>query len=387
MPSNVILKKGREKAVLAHHHWIFSGAVAKFPQYEDGEILGVESADGKFLGRGYFNRKTSIAGRMLTFDNSDPLTAVIEKIESAAALRKLVIPKNTTGYRLVNGEGDGLPGLIVDRYDSTLVLQISTAGMEKMKLTVLDALLKIVSPSCIYEKSRGPYRKEEGIADCEEVLYGTMPEKVSFQENGFNFQAEPVHSQKTGFFFDQRDMRELTERYSKGRTVLNCFAFTGAFSVYALRGGAIRADCIDTSRTALESAEIHLEQNGFTEAQGDLIEGDAFEYLREKPPHDFVILDPPALARRKSDINSACRAYKDLNRIAIVNLPPGGLLLTCSCSHYIDESLFSQVVFQSALEAGRSVRILHKHRLAADHPINIYHPETAYLKSLFLYVD
>jgi 23S rRNA (cytosine1962-C5)-methyltransferase len=383
-----ILKKNKEKAIRQRHHWIFSGAVQKLPDFDDGDILPVESSAGEILGYAYFNRKSAIVARMLSFGRTPPLEAVEKNLAAAILLRKKLVEPNTNAYRLVNGEGDGLPGLVVDRYADVLVVQVATLGMEKLKPLILDRLTAALSPRSIYEKSSLPTRREEGLADFEGLLYGEEVREVTVHEDGHRFLVEIPGSQKTGFFLDLREMRRLVRSLASGRKFLNAFCYTGSFSVAALAGGAVSVHSVDSSPPALELAGRNLALNGFSAEHSRLDVADIFDFLRRPaPPYDFIILDPPAFAKKRSDIVPACRGYKDINRLAMQKIMPGGFLLTFSCSHFVDERLFRQVVFQAAAEAGRGARIIQKHRLAFDHPINIYHPESEYLKGLLLYLE
>jgi 23S rRNA (cytosine1962-C5)-methyltransferase len=384
----VILKKNRDKPIRQRHHWIFSGAVQSLPDFDDGDILPVASSDGEFLGSAYFNRKSSIIGRMLSFDRTPPLRSVEQRLLDALALRRDLVEPAGNAQRLVNGEGDGLPGLVVDRYADVLVIQVATLGMEKLKPMILGHLIRSLSPRSIYERSDLPTRREEGLPDFEGGLYGENIESVEIRENGLRFLVEIRGSQKTGFYLDLREMRTLVRTLAKGRRVLNCFCYTGGFTVAALAGGAASVDSVDSSEPAISLARRNLSFNGFSENDNHLIVADVFEFLRrEVPPYDFIILDPPAFAKKKTDVVPACRGYKDINRLALKKTAPQGLLLTLSCSHFVDESLFQQVVFQAAAEAGREVRIIQRHRLAFDHPVNVYHPESEYLKGFLLYVQ
>jgi 23S rRNA (cytosine1962-C5)-methyltransferase len=384
----VTLKPGKDKPVRNKHHWIFSGAVASLPDFEDGEILAVQSRAGEFLGCGYFNRRCSILGRMLSFDRTPPEEAVRDNIVKAVALRRTLFDANTNAFRLVNAEGDGLPGLIVDRYDDVLVVQVATLGMERLKPFVLETLNEVVPSRAVYEKSNLPARHEEGLPDFEGLLAGELPPEVRVVENGFPFCVDIIRSQKTGLFLDQREMRRLVLSLAAGRRILNCFAYTGGFTVYGLRGGAARVVSVDASEPALDTARRNVSLNGFEPRAEDFIKADVFGFLRKHDEvYDLVILDPPAFAKKKTDVRQACRGYKDLNRVALARVAAGGLVLTFSCSHFVDEPLFQTVVFQAALEAGRRVRILQRHHQAFDHPLNIFHPESEYLKGFLLYVD
>jgi 23S rRNA (cytosine1962-C5)-methyltransferase len=383
----VVLKKNRDKPIRQRHHWIFSGAVRTLPDFEDGEILSVVSSAGEFLGSAYFNRRSAIIGRMLSFDRTPPLRAVEEKLAAALALRRKLVEPSGDAQRLVNAEGDGLPGLIVDRYADVLVIQVATLGMEKLKSMIVDNLVKALSPRSIYEKSDQPSRREEGLTECEGNLYGEEVKAVEIREYGLRFLVEVRGSQKTGFYLDLREMRRLVRSVADGRRVLNCFCYTGGFTVAALAGGAAAVDSVDSSEPAISLARRNLTLNGFSEDGNRFAAADVFEYLRrEAPPYDLVILDPPSFAKKRTDVVAACRGYKDINRLAFKKTAAYGLLLTLSCSHFVEEALFRQVVFQAAAEAGRDARIIQKHRLACDHPINIYHPESEYLKGFLLHV-
>jgi 23S rRNA (cytosine1962-C5)-methyltransferase len=385
----ITLKKGRDKAIRNRHHWIFSGAVQEpLPAFENGSVLPVYSYEGDLLGSAYCNTKTSIFGRMISFDDTPPEEAIKQHIIQAKELRnRLFDSAITNAYRIINGEGDLIPGLIIDKYDSVLVVQIATLGMEKLKPLIIDVLRDQFHPECIYEKSDVPARSEEGLKPVKGILYGTLPEKVRIKENGFTFLVDSVNGQKTGFYLDQREMRKLIGTLSSGKRVLDCFAYTGGFSVYAACNDAAIVDSIDSSASAMELAKLNCSLNKQT-ARCNFLTDNVFTFLREHPlNYDIIILDPPAFAKRKSDVIKACRGYKDINRLALHKMPPNSLLLTCSCSYYIDDSLFQKVIFEAAVEAQRTVRIIQKHHLAPDHPINVCHPEGNYLKSLLLYVE
>jgi 23S rRNA (cytosine1962-C5)-methyltransferase len=443
------LKPGKDKPIRHRHHWIFSGAIQSLPSFNDGDILPVISSSEQFLGYAYFNRKSSIIGRMIAFEPGDPLETIKRHIDDAVALREFLfkplpgIPR-TTAYRLINAEGDRLPGLIVDKYGPLLVIQISTLGMERLKGKIIHFLCERCAPAAIYEKSLLPSRKEEGLSDAEGWLWGapinletagqddqvmqdfeleslliggdhsqkvkappirsdcsskdcvnlssstavSRFKEVQVEENGLSFIVRPEESQKTGFFLDHREMRDLVRSLAEGKRVLNAFSYTGGFSVYALAGGASRVDSVDISEAAIVQAKRHVALNGFNPKEHGFYTADVFQFLREKDlNYDLVILDPPAFAKKKKDVVPGCRGYKDINRVAMQKMGAKTLLLTCSCSHHVDEGLFQQVVFQAAAEANRQVRIIGRHRLAPDHPVNLFHPESDYLKSLLLYLD
>lgn len=385
---SVVLKKGRDKAVRNRHHWIFSGAVARLPEFEPGEILPVRSAGGELLGHAYFNVRSAIVGRMLSFGAGSPLEEVEKSIDSALALRRRLLSDSTNACRLINGEGDGLPGLIVDRYADILVLQVATLGMEKLKPKVVAWLDEKLHPRSIYEQSRLPTRREEGLADYEGWLLGEAVEEVEIREDGLRFLVQLAGSQKTGFFLDLRAMRRLVRSLAGGRRLLNCFSYTGAFSVAALAGGALSADSVDSSAAALDLARRNFALNGLPLEGNAFIVDDVFGFLRGPDAvYDMIILDPPAFAKKRADVVRAGRGYKDINRLALRKTAPGGLLLTFSCSYFVDAALFQQVIWEAAVEASRRVRILGRHRLAYDHPVNIFHPESEYLKGLLLHVE
>jgi len=386
--TSVILHKGKEKALKNRHHWIFSGAIKSMPEFENGSILPVLSSEGELLGYAYFNIECSIIGRMVSFGETPALGAIQHNIQKSIALRQHFFAKNTNAYRLINGEGDALPGLVVDQYKDVLVIQVSTLGMEKLKPFIVDFLIKKLLPRCIYEKSSLPSRREEGLADFEGVLYGEKVEIVEIYEDDLRFFVDIVRSQKTGFFLDQREMRKLVRSLAKERKVLDCFSYTGGFAVSALKGGAECADCLDISPQALKLAGENYRLNGFESENNHFYEADVFDFLRQKGlAHDFVILDPPAFAKKKNEVVQACRGYKDIHRLVFQKILPQSLVLTFSCSFFVEEELFQKVIFQAALEARRNVRIIQKHHMAYDHPINIFHPESDYLKGFLLHVE
>ncbi len=385
----IILRPGKDKAVRQGHPWIFSGAIATDLEKAAGDLRPVHDSSDRLLGWGYFNSKCSIAGRMVSFGPSDPLAAIADNVGKAVALRhRLLDGSQTTGYRVINGEGDFLPGIIVDRYDSVLVVQVSTLGMTLLQEDIINQLVNELGVTSVLEKSTMGARGEEGLEPIQRWLHGAPVAKVVFCENGLQYIADLVDGQKTGFFLDQREMRQQVRALAKDRRVLNCFSYSGAFSVAALAGGAKETTSVDISSKAIDLAQEHITLNGFKADQQQFIAADVFEYLRRGSlDYDLVILDPPAFVKRRSDVVKACRGYKDINRLAIKGMPKGSLLLTSSCSHFVDDNLFQKVVFQASTEAGRRVRIIDRHHYAADHPENIFHPEGHYLKSLLLWID
>lgn len=383
----VVLKPGREKSLLQFHPWIFSGAVLSLPEFADGDILAVTTHAGRHLGYGYFNKASQIIGRMIHFGATDPIDAVKASIRRAIALRKAVIDPKTTARRLINAEGDFLPGLIVDQYDHVLVVQISTLGMDRLKEHIVTELKNECNPSWIVECSNSASRKQEGLQPVKQTLFGTACDEVEVCEGNLRFQVAPLAGQKTGFFLDLSQMRFLVQHYSKGKKVLNCCSYTGAFSCHALLGEATRVVSVDVSKEAIEKTDRHIALNKLNKSAHEGYVDDVFEYIaRETLDYDLVILDPPAFAKQKKDVPNAIKAYRRLNEKVLSKMAPGSLLLTCSCSYHVDEPLFKKLLFQAACGAGRQVQILQTNRLAFDHPISLYHPEGSYLKSFFLHV-
>ena len=385
----MILKAGRERSLLRGHPWLFSGAVASFPaNAEPGQIVCAVASDQQSIALGFFNPSSDIVFRALT---SEPDAVIdgefwLSRFRLSAALRARVLPPETTACRLVNAEGDGMPGLIVDRYGDQLVMSIHTAGIERHRAEILRAMDEAYSPSGIYERSEGGARKAEGLRESVGAVSGAEnPAVVEILENGLRFQVDIVSGQKTGFFLDQRDSRTLIRSLSRGAQVLNCFSYTGAFSVYAACGGAQRVVSVEASAAANEAAATHLSLNGLSAENHPVIRADVFQYLRKTEDlFDLIILDPPAFAKAKRDIRTASRGYKDISLQAMKRLRPGGLLATFSCSNYIDEDLFEKIVAGAAQDAGRAVRLLKRLGPGPDHPTNLVHTEGRYLKGLLV---
>lgn len=380
--SRVVLKPGKEKSLMSRHPWIFSGAIGSRPDHTPGEIFPVYSSGGKLMGHAYFHPSNSIAGRMLCFDNQKPHDALRSSIDRSLELRDRLV--HESARRLINGEGDELPGLIVDQYADVVVMQIHTAGMELLKPVVLEHLINKLQPKTVYEKSVSPARHQEGLADSRQLLYGPEAAEVTITEHGISYIVQPLEGQKTGFFIDQREMRKAILNLAKDKQVLNCFSYTGGFSLAALKGGAKHVTSVEISPDACALTARHC----IDPSRHTIIQADVFDFLRtDRLNYNLMILDPPAFAKKRSDLNMASRGYRDINRLAFQKMPPNSILMTSSCSSYMDASLFQQIVFQAAAEAGRFVRIIGRHIQAADHPISIYHPEGDYLKSLILYLS
>ena len=350
---------------------------------EEGDLAEVFSAGGEKLGTATLSRGRSILASMLSFGEEKVTEAIRRKIQEAILLRQNWFQKEkTNAIRLVNAEGDGLPGLIVDAYHDVWVMQVSNGGMEGLKGTIIETLLEY-KPKSLFERSGSFLRRKEGMGEVKGHLYGDPCSEVEVLENGLMFFVDVLQGQKTGMFLDQREMRSLVQSLAPGKKVLNCFAYTAGFSVAALAGGAISAVSVEQSAKCAPWIEKNLSLNSLS--NHTLVTGDVFEYLKAcNWDFDLVILDPPAFVKKRDDIANAFRAYKELNRAVLEKIKPNSLLLTSSCSYHVDESLFQNILFRAALEANRSVRILERHRQAHDHPISIFHPESSYLKSFLL---
>ena len=379
------LKQGKEKPILQHHHWIYSGAVASFP--DASQLAVVESSTGTPLGTALLSQGHSIAGHMISFGEEPLEEALRNRIRHAVELRRhLFDPAKTNAIRLINAEGDGIPGLIVDSYANVLVLQISHPALETLKDLIVSLLIEACGRGAIYEKSTSFLRKKSGLEEVRGILYGALSPEVEVVENGLKFAVDIQTGQKTGLFLDQREMRSLVREHANQRRILNGFAYTGAFSIASLAGGASLVDSVEISARCRAPLEKNLALNGLSNHK--FIEADFFEFLKTSSlDYDLIILDPPAFVKKRGDIARGFRAYKELNRHVLSKMPSGSLLLSCSCSYHVDEPLFQNILFRAALESNRRVQILSRHRQALDHPISIFHPESSYLKSFFLYVQ
>jgi 23S rRNA (cytosine1962-C5)-methyltransferase len=395
MNKKIFLKRGREDSIKRFHPWIFSGAIKTIDAgVNQGDIVAVHSSEGEFLGKGHYE-PGSIAVRILTFVNEEINEQFFRKrISGAYSLRKKhIIPSFTEAgdvYRLVHGEGDLLSGLVVDIYGDTAVLQAHSLGMYKSVNLIVKALTEVCeNVKYVYNKSSSTLPKGDFAAgDGDGWLSGEKKQPLRVCEHGNLFEINPEEGQKTGFFIDQRENRLLLQKYSQGASVLNLFCYTGAFSVYAIRGGAVKVDSVDSSAKAIALADRNIELNFGTIANHKGIVSDAFGYLKDtEDNYDLIVLDPPAFAKHHSAVKNALQAYKRLNAKAIEKLNPGGILFTFSCSQAIDKQQFLQTVFSAAAIAGKQVSILNHLSQPADHPVNIYHPEGNYLKGLVAYVS
>lgn len=389
------LKRGKEESLLRRHPWVFSGAIhsAIGGEPEEGDAVEVVSSEGQFLGRGHCGIG-SIAVRILTFEDYQiDQSWWNNRLKEALALRQTLALKDnaqTTCYRLVHGEGDSLPGLIIDIYGSTAVMQAHTVGMYLSREAVVVALKEAFGDAltAIYDKSSGTLPFNSDIETVDSYLYGGSNNEV-VKENGHSFFANWEDGQKTGFFLDQRDNRQLVAQYAKGRTVLNTFCYTGGFSVYALAGGATEVVSVDSSAKAMALTDKNINLN-FTDCKiHSSYASDTMDFIRDMPQgkYDLVILDPPAYAKHQKALHNALQGYKRLNARAMEKMPKGSVLFTFSCSQAVSREQFRMAIFSAAAIAGKRVRILHQLTQPADHPVNIYHPEGEYLKGLVLYVE
>ena len=420
LPS-IILKAGREKSLLRRHPWIFSGAIERVDGAPgSGDTVPVRDASGNFLAWAAYNPDSQITARVWSWRKEESIDAEFFRRQITNALfarrslpplnettshstrlqktaaKSLVIPQagegwgegRNNGARLIHAESDGLPGLIVDKYGDVLVMQIGSAGAERWRDTCADILQQLCDPVCIYERSDSDSRGLEGLELRNGVLRGTLPDNVEVVENGLHFIVDVAGGQKTGFYLDQRDNRALTETLARDKDVLNCFCYTGGFSLYALRGGAKSVLSIDASAEALRIAEENVTRNGLDPSHAEWLEADVFQALRtlrdQGRKFDLIILDPPKFAPTAAFAEKAARGYKDINLLGFKLLRPGGLLCTYSCSGGISDDLFQKIIAGAALDAGVDAQIVHHLHASADHPVLLSFPEGAYLKGLVL---
>jgi 23S rRNA (cytosine1962-C5)-methyltransferase len=382
----IVLKPGRDAAVRAGHPWIFSGAIARgLADAEPGAPVEVRAANGRFVARGYANPRTTIAVRVLTHDEEPVDEGLVARhVERALALRAAMLPPDLRAYRVLNGEGDRLPGVVVDRYDAFLVCQFLTAGAARLAPLVVAALEARLAPRGVFERSEGGVRREEGLPDARGIVAGAAPPpELAIEEDGARFLVDVEHGQKTGFFLDQRESRRRVRALAAGRRVLNAFAYTGAFAVAAGLGGAAEVVSVDTSRPALELAEAAWAANGLAPGRASFVVGDVFDVLRAGSERwDVVILDPPPFVRRRRDLVPGLRGYKDVNLQAFRRLAADGWLLTSSCSQHLSRDVFRETVRAAAADAVRRATVVAAWGHAPDHPVALAHPEGEYLKVL-----
>lgn len=393
--SNVYLKSGKEESLKRFHPWVFSGAISRIDgNVQEGDIVEVFTSQHEFIARGHY-QVGSIMVRVLTFDEQETIDDFFwqHRLEEAR-LKRIAIGiaqrEDNNTYRLVHGEGDNLPGLVIDIYGRTAVMQAHSAGMHFQRMEIAQALMKVMGGKIdhIYYKSDTtlPYKAELGQENG--FLVGGSKENIA-TEYGLKFHIDWLKGQKTGFFVDQRENRSLLEHYSQGRNVLNMFCYTGGFSVYALRGGALRVDSVDSSAKAIELTKQNVALNFPEDERHHAYAEDAFKFLdeMEKDEYDLIILDPPAFAKHRDVLRNALQGYRRLNAKAFEKIKHGGILFTFSCSQAVNKDQFRTSVFTAAAASGRKVSILHQLTQPADHPVNIYHPEGEYLKGLVLYVE
>lgn len=393
MYKNVYLKRGKEESLKRFHPWIFSGAIHHADEgIEEGEIVRVITADGEFIAVGHY-QIGSIAVRVLSFhDEHIDISFWRASLESALQMRIAVgiadSPQNNT-YRLVHGEGDNLPGLVIDCYGDTAVMQAHSVGMHVSRMDICEALVQVMGNRIknVYYKSETTLPFKADLGQENGFIYGNTNENTAV-ENGLRFHVDWLKGQKTGFFVDQRENRTLLEHYSKGKRVLNMFCYTGGFSVYAMRGEAELVHSVDSSAKAIELTKKNVELNFPSDMRHEAFCEDAFKYLdANDAKYDLIVLDPPAFAKHRGALHNALKGYTRLNVKGLQRIKKGGILFTFSCSQVVTKDHFRNAVFTAAAQAGRRVRILHQLHQSADHPINIYHPEGEYLKGLVLYVE
>ena len=393
MMKQVYLKRGKEDSLLRFHPWVFSGAIQRADDgIEEGEVVCVLTANGDFIAIGHF-QIGSIAVRVLSFrDVAIDADFWASRLASALKMRQAIgiadNPNNNT-YRLVHGEGDMLPGLVIDVYGKTAVMQAHSVGMHVCRIDIAEQLMKVMDSRLenVYYKSETtlPYKADLGQENG--FIYGGSDDNTAI-ENGLMFYVDWLRGQKTGFFVDQRENRSLLERFAKGKRVLNMFCYTGGFSFYAMRGGAKLVHSVDSSAKAIELTNRNVQLNFPGDQRHQAFCEDAFKYLEQAgDQYDLIILDPPAFAKHRGALHNALKGYTRLNMKAFQKIQSGGILFTFSCSQVVSKDHFRNAVFTAAAQAGRKVRILHQLHQPADHPINIYHPEGEYLKGLVLYVE
>lgn len=389
----IILKPGKDKSVFRYHPWIFSGAIAKMDKdIKEGDVVNVYNPDHTFLATGHY-QVGSIAIRILSFEEREiNLDFWKERIIQACQTRKaigLLGSPDTNAFRLIHGEGDELPGLVIDYYAGVAVVQFHSVGMYLQREAIAQALVEVMGGqlTAIYDKSESTLPYKADIEPQNGYLYGKADNFIAL-ENGLKFNVDWLEGQKTGFFIDQRENRHLLEKYAKDRDVLNMFCYTGGFSFYAMRGGAHSVHSVDVSARAIEVANRNVELNFPGDSRHEAFAEEAFKFLdKSHHKYDLIVLDPPAFAKHQNVLNNAIQGYKKLNRKGIEAVKPGGIIFTFSCSQVITKDIFRQTVFTAAANTGRKVKILHQLTQPADHPISIYHPEGDYLKGLVLYVE
>ncbi|MBX3026461.1 class I SAM-dependent rRNA methyltransferase [bacterium] len=388
-PPILLLRSGKDRPLRLGHPWVYSGAIRDLdPGLAPGTIVRLRAADGAPLGVGYVNPGCTIAVRLLS-RRDEPIDDAFlrRRVGAAVALRRRVVAADTDAYRLINGEGDGLPGILVDRYAGSLVVQILTAGAERLRPLLVAALVEHLRPRTIVERSEGAVRAAEGLAPATGVLAGDPPQEEIVRENGLRFTVVPGAGQKTGHFCDQRRNRARVRQLAEGATVLDAFAYHGGFAVHAGAGGAARVVAVDSSGAAIATAERQWALNHLPLERAAFVAADVGRFLRESDDaFDLLVLDPPALVKQRRDVSRGARAYKDLNLWAMRRARPGALLCTFTCSQHVDAALFRKIVAGAAADAGRAVSLLAHLGPGPDHPVALAHPEGEYLHGLLLQV-
>lgn len=392
--AKVILKPKKEESLQRFHPWVFSGAIQKIAgSPKEGDIVDVYTCNGEYCATGHY-QIGSIAVRIFTFEKTEPGKSFwTEKLRQAYEMRRaigLAESGDTDAYRLIHGEGDFMPGLVIDIYNKTAVMQAHSVGMHNIRQELAEGLIEVFGGKLenVYYKSESTLPFKANIDTEDGYLIGKDDKNYIATENGLRFQADWLKGQKTGFFIDQRENRALLEKYAKGRSVLNMFCYTGGFSFYALRGGAKEVHSVDSSAKAIELTKKNVELNFADCKNHEAYAVDAFKYLDDmQDRYDLIILDPPAFAKHRDVLRNALQGYKKLNAKAFEKIKPGGILFTFSCSQAVSKEQFRLAVFSAAAISGRNVKILHQLTQPADHPVSIYHPEGEYLKGLVLYVE
>lgn len=385
MPKKIIIKPNRVKNIISGHPWIFSQAIERMENVQSGDLCEIHG-NGQFIGIGYYNAATDIAVRILSRRQQEINTDFfINHFQHLKNQRERWI-KETNAYRLVFGESDNLPGLVVDNYAGTLVIQFHTLGMENLQDHIISALIAVFSPTCIVSKQTRHSRQREGIDLSENnVLFGELQEKIIITENGFCFGVDIAKGQKTGFFLDQRQNRQSLLSYIDELNVLNCFSYTGGFSIYAA-SRAQQVTSVDSSALAIQAAKENFTLNGLDPNQHEFVCEDVFEYLKQLPKDKFncIILDPPSFAHKRNQIKQAIKAYTTINSLALEKLSEGGLLVSSSCTTHVDELTFIKILHQSSINAGCQLKVLHSAAQPFDHAYNLHFPEGRYLKFFIL---
>jgi 23S rRNA (cytosine1962-C5)-methyltransferase len=393
---SVILKKSADSFIKRRHPWIFSGAIEKVEgNPSNGDTVQIFTSNKTIIGFGSYSPSSQIRVRVWSFNPEEEIDSDFfrKKILTALETRKPFIDESETNmYRIINAESDGLPGLIVDHYSDFLVCQFLSAGAELNKEIIVEILDEVFRPVGIYERSDVDVRTKEGLQPAKGLLKGTVPnDLIEVKENGFKFLVDIKEGHKTGFYLDQRDNRALVLEFSKGKNVLNCFSYTGGFSVYALASGAEKVTQVEASSSAIELSSKNFEINNLDSSSVENINGDVFEILRkfrdERKTFDLIILDPPKFTESASQIQKASRGYKDINLLALKLLNPEGILFTFSCSGHISPELFQKIVSGAALDSGREVKIIKQISQSSDHPVSLNFPEGLYLKGLVCIVN